>query len=100
MARANRSKTVTMDESGGRVGGAGTWLWVAANDEITVCWVADGRGFEQATEVITADYDGVLVRDGYVVYNHYEAATHQSCTAHVLRRGHEMEGDLPDGPLG
>lgn len=57
-----------------------------------------GRGrprFGQATEVIAAEYDGVLVRDGYVVYNHYEKATHQSCTAHVLRRCHEMEVDLP-----
>lgn len=95
VARANRSTTITMDESGWRVGGAGEWLWVAANDQLTLCWVAAGRGFDAATEVITADYDGVLVRDGYVVYNNYDQATHQSCTAHILRRCHEMEADLP-----
>jgi len=95
VARANRSATITMDESGWRVGGSGAWLWVAANDQITLCWVADGRGFAQATEVIAADYQGVLVRDGYVIYDHYDQATHQSCTAHVLRRCHEMEADLP-----
>lgn len=95
VARANRAATITMDESGWRVGGQGKWLWVAANAELTLCWIGDGRGFEQAIEVIAADYDGVLVRDGYVVYDQYTNATHQSCTAHILRRCHEMEADLP-----
>ncbi|MGH9078122.1 MAG: IS66 family transposase, partial [Acidimicrobiales bacterium] len=71
------------------------WLWVAANAELTLCWVAPGRGFEQAIEVIGPGYDGVLVRDGYVAYNQYDKATHQSCVAHLLRRCHEMEADLP-----
>ncbi len=31
VARANNSKTITMDESGWHVGGCGEWLWVAAN---------------------------------------------------------------------
>jgi transposase len=82
VTRANRSASITADETGWRVGGRGVWLWVAANAEITLCWVADGRGFAQATEVLDADYKGVLVRDGYVVYNHYTQARHQSCIAH------------------
>ncbi len=93
--RANRSKTLTIDETGWRVGGQGKWLWVAANSELTLCWVADGRGFAQATEVIDAGYAGVLVRDGYVIYNNYEQAKHQSCVAHLARRCREMEADLP-----
>jgi len=92
---ANASATITMDESGWRVGGQGRWLWVAANDEVTLAWVAEGRGFAQATERIDADYSGVLVRDGYVVYDHYSNATHQSCVAHLQRRAREMEADLP-----
>ena len=82
VVRANRAPTLTMDESGWRVGGEGNWLWVAANAGITLCWIGDGRGFEAAAEVIEPDYPGVLVRDGYVVYEHYTKATHQSCTAH------------------
>lgn len=94
VVRANRSKSITMDESGWRVGGRGRWLWVAANAELTLCWIAPGRSFADATTVITPDYDGVLVRDGYVVYDHYSHATHQSCAAHLLRRASEMEADL------
>lgn len=91
---ANASATITMDESGWRVGGNGAWLWVAANDEITLCWIAKGRSFADATEVIDADYHGVVVRDGWIVYDRYTQATHQSCTAHILRRCSEMEADL------
>jgi len=94
VARANTSTTITMDESGWRVGGNGRWLWVAANDEITLCWIANGRSFADATTVIDADYQGVLVRDGWIVYDHYNKATHQSCTAHILRRASEMEADM------
>ena len=94
VARANHSKSITMDESGWRVGGDGAWLWVAANDEITLCWIADGRSFTDATQVIDADYHGVLVRDGWIVYDRYTQAAHQSCTAHILRRCKEMEADL------
>jgi len=44
VARANKAPTLTMDESGWRVGGDGEWLWVAANAELTLCWIGDGRG--------------------------------------------------------
>ncbi|MGH3574862.1 MAG: IS66 family transposase [Pseudonocardiaceae bacterium] len=94
VVRANASPAVTMDETGWRVGGNGAWLWVAATEGITMCWVADGRGFDEATTVIGAGYDGVLVRDGWVVYRNYKKAAHQSCTAHLLRRCAEMESDL------
>jgi transposase len=92
---ANKSATLTMDETGWRVGGAGSWLWVATNPNLSVYWVTPGRGFADATEGVSADYDGVIVRDGWVVYNQYDHATHQSCLAHLLRRCREMEADLP-----
>jgi len=94
VATANASPSVTMDETGWRVGGNKKWLWVAATERVTLCWVAAGRGFAQATEVIAADYDGVLVRDGWAVYRQYTKADHQTCTAHLARRCHEMEADL------
>jgi transposase len=92
---ANRSATVTMDETGWRVGGDGAWLWVATNPDLSGYWVTPGRSFTDATETITADYDGVIIRDGWVVYNRYQAATHQTCLAHLARRCREMEADLP-----
>jgi transposase len=48
----------------------------------------------QVQTVIDAGHNGVLVRDGWIVYDRYSAATHQSCTAHILRWGTEMEADM------
>ncbi|MGH9190610.1 MAG: IS66 family transposase [Acidimicrobiales bacterium] len=86
---------VVMDETGWRIGGQGVWLWVAATDDATVYDVARGRGFDQATGLVPAAYTGVIVRDGWIVYNSYTKASHQTCTAHILRRCHEMMEDLP-----
>lgn len=84
-----------MDETGWHVEGDPAWMWVATNEGLTVCWVTPHRGFADATSVIDADYPGIIVRDGYVVYDHYDKATHQSCLAHLQRRAREMEADLP-----
>jgi transposase len=86
---------VTMDEIGWRVSGRSAWLWVATSVTVTVFVVADGRGFEQACDLVGADYPGVIVRDGWGPYRRYTQARHQSCAAHVLRRCHEMQQDLP-----
>ena len=59
-----------------------------------MCWIADRRSFDDATRTIDAGYEGVLVRDGWIVYDRYTAATHQSCTAHIPRRALEMEADM------
>jgi len=94
VAAANKAPTLTMDESGWRVGGDGEWLWVAADAELTVAWIGEGRGAEQASEVIDADYPGVAVRDGYVVHDHHTRATHHSPTAHILKRCDQIRAEL------
>ncbi|MGH9063677.1 MAG: IS66 family transposase [Acidimicrobiales bacterium] len=88
--------SVTMDETRWRMGGWGAWLWVAASEEVTVYDVAWGRGFAEATNLLPANYQGVLVRDGWAAYHRYEQAEHQTCLAHFGRRAHEMEQDNPE----
>jgi transposase len=86
---------VTMDETGWRISGRSAWLWVATSVTVTLFVVADGRGFEEACDLVAADYSGVIVRDGWGPYRRYTRARHQSCAAHILRRCHEMQQDLP-----
>jgi transposase len=94
-ARLNDSSMVVMDETGWRINGASVWLWAATSRDVTVYNVAEGRGFDQACDLVDADYAGTIVRDGWAPYRRYEAATHQTCTAHLLRRCHELIEDLP-----
>ncbi len=95
LAHVGSAPAVTMDETGWRIAGRGAWLWVAATDDATVYDVAHDRDFAAATNLVPADYAGTVVRDGWVVYNRYDKATHQTCLAHVLRRCDEMIEDLP-----
>ncbi|MBF6607070.1 MAG: IS66 family transposase, partial [Chloroflexi bacterium] len=93
--RINTAAMVVMDETGWRVDAEGAWLWTATSKEATAYNVADGRGFDQATVLLDDNYTGTLVRDGWAVYRRYQAARHQTCIAHLLRRCTEMESDLP-----
>jgi transposase len=91
----NDSAMIVPDETGWRVGGEGAWLWVATTHNATAYWVADGRGFDQACEVIAPEFAGVMVRDGWAPYRRFDNATHQTCLAHLLRRCDELIADLP-----
>jgi len=80
----------TMDETGWKVDAQLQWLWVVANEMVTVCDILPGRGFEQAASLLGADYDGFLVRDGWRVYLKFVQAAHQSCVGHLINRCQKM----------
>lgn len=81
---------ITMDESGWHVGGLQWWLWVAVGGELVVYAILEGRGFEQASELLAADYAGRLMVDGWAAYTGYIHAVLHACNAHLLRRCHEL----------
>jgi transposase len=87
---ARRSMVNTMDETGWNVEAQLRWLWVVVSEQVTVCDILPGRGFEQAASLLGADYDGFLVRDGWRAYYQFLKAAHQSCARHLLRRCEEM----------
>ena len=64
-AQIRGSPVVSPDETGWRVGAVRHWLWAFATPETTVYRMCHGRGFDEAAEVLGADFDGVLVRDGW-----------------------------------
>src|SRR5215475_13844097 len=66
------------------------WLWGIANEMVTVCDILTSRGFEQATSLLGADYEGFLVRDGWRVYLKFVKAAHQSCAGHIINRCQKM----------
>ena len=91
-----RSQVVAPDETGWKVGGELWWLWAFVGDSVTVYRIQPGRDFEVAASVLGQDFAGVLERDGWAPYRRFAEATHQTCTAHLLRRC----GQLLDGARG
>jgi transposase len=82
----NASPTVAPDETGWKVGGWPAWLWVFATASATAYSVDHKRSYDAATKVLSADYAGVITRDGWAPYRKFAHATHQTCLAHLLRR--------------
>jgi len=56
-----------------------------------------GRGFQQAAQILGADYSGFLNHDGLRLYYGFLRAFHQSCVAHLLRRCRDLMKTL-SGP--
>ncbi len=81
-----RAPVVAPDETGWRVEATLNWLWVFVTAEVTVYAILPGRGFEQATAILPAEFAGTLERDGWAPYRRFTQAEHQSCLAHLLRR--------------
>jgi transposase len=83
------SPSVTPDETGWKVGGRLCRMWAFSSDKLTVYSIQPGRGYEQETAILGADFDGFSVRDGWAVYRRFTQAVHQTCVAHLLRRCRE-----------
>jgi transposase len=85
-----RSEWVVPDETGWRLGGHSAWLHTLVGPEATVYVVDPRRGGEVAERILGGDYTGILIHDGWAPYDHFRAARHQQCLAHLLRRAHEL----------
>lgn len=92
------SPVVSPDETSWKVGGRLWWLWVFATARTVVYAIQDGRGFDEAAAVLGADFDGVLVRDGWAPYRQFVRAAHQTCLAHLIRRCGEIAEAHPRTP--
>jgi transposase len=89
-AQVRGSPVVSPDETSWKVAGTLWWLWAFATATTVVYAIQPGRGFDEAAAVLGAEFDGVLVRDGWAPYRHFAHAVHQTCLAHLIRRCREI----------
>ena len=87
---AQRSMVNGIDETGWNVAAQLRWLWVVVSEQVTICDILPGRGFEEAASLLGADYKGWLNHDGWAVYYKFLRAGHQSCISHLIRRCRDM----------
>ena len=76
-----QAPVVHSDETSWWVGGPGWWLWVFVNAQSTLYVVDQSRGRCVVTELLGADFGGVLVSDCLAIYDD-ATALQQKCYAH------------------
>ena len=84
------SEQVGADETGWRIGGYPAWLHAWVGDRATAYAIDSKRSAGALERVIGRDWSGVLSHDGFASYERFEAAIHQQCVAHVLRRARDL----------
>ena len=84
------SPQVVPDETGWRVGGRNAWLHVFVGTRATYFEIDASRDDSVGKRLLGENYSGVLVHDGWSVYDKFRSCEHQTCLAHLIRRCQEM----------
>lgn len=90
-----KSETRHADETGWRIEGINSWVWLFATKTACFYTIEETRG-KGVPERILNNSDGVLVRDDYPAYIKLPLPQ-QSCFAHLLRKAREAY-ECPDAP--
>jgi transposase len=93
------SPVVRLDETGWKVGGRLAWLHAWVGERATCYAIDPRRGADAAERALGLDYAGVLIHDGFAAYGRFEAAVHQQCLYHLLRRAREMAAAATRGAV-
>ena len=80
---ARQAPVNNIDETSHRHKGALTWLWVMANSTVAF-FMIHARRNGQAFKDLIGDWSGILISDGYKVYQKY-VGLRQTCLAHLIR---------------
>lgn len=81
--RIRKADVVYCDETTFKVNGKEWWLWVFRTQNDVLLVIRKSRSGEVAKEILSNEFDRVVVSDGYSVYSKFEKQ--QRCWAHLLR---------------
>jgi len=84
LRRIRASDVIYVDETGIRVDGVRSWIWVFTTRNETLFVIRGSRGKKVLKEVLGGEYRGVVVCDGWRSYPNYTSRI-QRCWAHLLR---------------
>jgi transposase len=102
-AKVLACEVVFMDETHWRLmekdGSHRWWTWAVASEGAVAYWIREKRS-KDAAEAVLGAYSGVLMSDGYAVYQALSrgspAITLVHCWAHVRRKFIEAESSFPE----
>jgi transposase len=81
---------VAPDETGWHVGGQKAWLHALVGPDATAYVIDPTRSGDPARRILSPEYAGIMIHDGWSPYDSFRAAEHQQCLAHLLRRCDEL----------
>jgi transposase len=87
---ARKSAVQHVDETGWKIGGRSAWLWVFADESITLYRIRKSRAHDVVVEVLGEEFGGVLVSDCFLAYDPLSFSK-QKCPAHLLKTCGEIE---------
>src|SRR3954447_20945582 len=99
LGEVRSSEQIGADETGWRIGGHPAWLHAWVGDRATAYAIDPQRSADVLERVIGRDWSGVLSHDGFASYDRFEAAIHQQCVAHVLRRARDLLASATRGAV-
>lgn len=86
LRQAIRTATaVNVDETGWKQAGKRRWLWGGFTAQAAALVITAGRGQQEATELLGADFAGIVVSDRYSGYKHLPLEQRALCWAHLVR---------------
>jgi hypothetical protein len=96
-AQARASPSQHLDETGWREDGHNGYLWTqaTAGPAPTRLFSYDPSRAGVVADRLLDGYEGVVVSDGYVAYDHLALAK-QRCWAHLMRTAHKLKEAHPD----
>ena len=79
--------------------GRPAWLHAWVTERATGYAIDPHRKADVLERLIGIDWSGKMVHDGFASYNRFQAATHQQCLGHVLRRVRALEAKATRGAV-
>lgn len=95
---ARGSEVQHVDETGWKIGGRSAWLWVFADERVTLYRIRPSRAHDVVVDVLGEDFGGVLVSDCFLAYDPLNCEK-QKCLAHLLKTCGEIERSKTRGAV-
>jgi len=95
LSRIRNSPVLYVDETSLKVQGKNHWIWVFTTPSDAFFVVRNSRGMKVLLEVLTSEFKGTIVCDGWKSYPGFTNRL-QRCWAHLLRESKDLAEKIPE----
>jgi transposase len=95
LSRIRNASVLYVDETSIRVQGKNHWIWVFTTPTDAFFVVRNSRGMKVLLEVLTREFKGTIVCDGWKSYSGFTDRL-QRCWAHLLRESKDLAEKIPE----